>query len=474
MNHRKNYLFDTIVLFLLMVAQIPSAKADENVKPSIDVTQYRDANQNAYMEICYSLPESGIRYIANETGQFECQVILDIQVYLDETLWANKVWKIEKSLADTTEITQNSQIVDLIRYTVSDPGTYRIKMHVRDMNRSGSVDSSQTEFTVREFSEDEVDISGVQFASKIRKATPEAASIFVKNNYEVIPVPAGIFGEGVSSLYYYFEAYNLFDNVKADKYKSICKLEDNQGRVVEGVGNVQRTKKKRFDSSVEVGMINIATLPSGRYTLNYGIADVSDSLLVKDEKVFFIYNPSIPIARTDVGNDLGPLANFGEEQLDDEFRRMVYITTSEDRELYKNLRDIDGKQKFVFDVWNRPHEDFNVVGLELRQLYLARARYADENFHSVFHPGWRSDRGRVFVLYGPPTTIERFPSLGESIPYQIWTYDELKGQGSVEFIFGDRTNLGKYELLHSDLRGELQNPDWQREIARGSGEFEFR
>jgi hypothetical protein len=76
--------------------------------------------------------------------------------------------------------------------------------------------------------------------------------------------------------------------------------------------------------------------------------------------------------------------------------------------------------------------------------------------------GWRSDRGRVYILYAEPDEIERFPSSENAKPYEIWYYHQI--EGSVQFIFVDRTGFGNYRLVHSTKRGELQDEEWERNL----------
>ena len=55
------------------------------------------------------------------------------------------------------------------------------------------------------------------------------------------------------------------------------------------------------------------------------------------------------------------------------------------------------------------------------------------------------------------------------LPYESWSYDNLKGQGGVVFVFADRSGFNNYEQIHSTLQGELYDAEWQRLITRGSG-----
>jgi len=66
----------------------------------------------------------------------------------------------------------------------------------------------------------------------------------------------------------------------------------------------------------------------------------------------------------------------------------------------------------------------------------------------------------VYVLYGGPNDIQRRLSNSTGRPYQIWRYDEI--QGGVEFVFIDLTGVGGFQLVHSTLRGEIQDYEWER------------
>jgi hypothetical protein len=93
-------------------------------------------------------------------------------------------------------------------------------------------------------------------------------------------------------------------------------------------------------------------------------------------------------------------------------------------------------------------------------VYLQRVLSASQRFHALNRDGWRTDRGRVFILFGEPDEIERFPSSQEAKPYENWHYYSI--ENGVEFVFIDRSGFGEYILVHSTKRGELRDDDWQR------------
>jgi len=96
----------------------------------------------------------------------------------------------------------------------------------------------------------------------------------------------------------------------------------------------------------------------------------------------------------------------------------------------------------------------------LREEYLARVSYANANFRQMTREGYRSDRGRVHIIYGIPDDIERHPNETETRPYEIWNYNNI--QGGVYFVFVQKNTAGDYELVHSTHRNELHDENWNR------------
>ena len=473
------YIFMGGFIALLMAIPYTSNAAEKQngVKPSLDVAQYEDTHsKNNYIEIYYSLPETSLNFMRRDSASFMCRLVLDLEMYHNEQLLANKIWKIEKQIADTSSIDKGSQLVDLLRYFVDDSGAYRIKLRVRDMYQPEAVDSAQTVFTVRESGQSDMHISDVELATNIRRSTADdSQSKLVKNNYLISPNPSAMFGEGSSRVFYYYETYNLssYKN-QSPRYLAVSMIQDAYGNKIDGVGAAYRTRIIKHDSNVELGMLNVSNLPSGKYKLIYGIADSSRSLLTSQEKDFFIYNPDVPATQLEDQGNFGPLSLLKGKQLDEEFKYARYILSKEEKEIYTGMTNDEAKRKFLYEMWAKPRSDYSVSGLPFREEYLARVHFANDHYTSVFEPGWHSDRGRVFILYGFPSSLERFPSTQESVPYQIWTYDFLKKQSGVKFVFADNAGFNRYELIHSTLSGELQDFSWKKTIARGTNEKIFK
>ena len=156
-------------------------------------------------------------------------------------------------------------------------------------------------------------------------------------------------------------------------------------------------------------------------------------------------------------------ATMNEQELDREFDLSKYIASKAELDHYKSLKGEDAKRKALFEFWNKRDEDKSTPINEVKVEHFKRVEYANLTFRNGKKEGWRSDRGRVYIVYGAPDEIERHANEIDTKPYEIWQYHSL--QGGVEFIFGDRTGFSDYVLLHSTHRSELHDENWQRQIG---------
>ena len=94
------------------------------------------------------------------------------------------------------------------------------------------------------------------------------------------------------------------------------------------------------------------------------------------------------------------------------------------------------------------------------------AKAVDKLYADGFGYGFESDRGRIFIKYGRPNDVIKVDNEPSAPPYEIWFYNDFPqtNQADVKFLFY-APELGiNYRLLHSTVRGEINNPRWQLEL----------
>lgn len=127
--------------------------------------------------------------------------------------------------------------------------------------------------------------------------------------------------------------------------------------------------------------------------------------------------------------------------LDEAIEQLKYIIPSDTLKKYRKAT-FQEKKKFFERFWKGLDPDPTTTKNELMDEYYRRVNYANTHFGVMGRAGWKTDRGRIFIKFGPPDEIESYPSQMNTFPIQIWRYYSLKK----EFVFVDRTGMGDYQL----------------------------
>jgi GWxTD domain-containing protein len=155
------------------------------------------------------------------------------------------------------------------------------------------------------------------------------------------------------------------------------------------------------------------------------------------------------------------------EELKDVYKKWInedvnYIITDDERKAFKSLKTDEERDQFIEQFWLRRDPDPDTPENEYKDNYYERIQYANERFTSGI-PGWKTDRGRIYVTFGKPDEIESHPSGGSydrpsyegggsttTYPFEIWWYRYIEGIGSdVEIEFVDPSGSGEYRIARS-------------------------
>ena len=212
---------------------------------------------------------------------------------------------------------------------------------------------------------------------------------------------------------------------------------------------------------MEAGMTNVASIPSGKYRLRLILADEKGNGVAQTEKQFFLYNPHIqPDQKAAASLKASELAGMSADEMADEYQKARYLATDQENKTFSQITSEEGRREFLGKFWSEIEAGRQGKAPVMRAVYLQRVGSANVRFRAMGRDGWRTDRGRVLMIYAEPDEIERFPSGQNNKPYEMWHYYSI--ENGVEFIFVDRSGFGDYILVHSTKRGELQDTEWQR------------
>jgi GWxTD domain-containing protein len=138
---------------------------------------------------------------------------------------------------------------------------------------------------------------------------------------------------------------------------------------------------------------------------------------------------------------------------------VAYIITDEERQAFKRLQTDEEREQFIEQFWLRRDPTPDSIENEFKEEHYRRIAYANENFASGI-PGWKTDRGRIYITYGPPDEKETHPSGGtyerpidegggttSTFPFELWRYRYIEGIGTdINIEFVDPTMSGEYRM----------------------------
>lgn len=152
------------------------------------------------------------------------------------------------------------------------------------------------------------------------------------------------------------------------------------------------------------------------------------------------------------------------KELDSQYKNwleqdVVYIISAEERNAFLHLQTNEEREQFIEAFWQRRNPDPDSADNAFKDEHYRRIAYANEHYAAGL-PGWKSDRGRIYIVWGPPDNIDEHPTGGNyerpadegggetsTFPFEDWHYKYLEGIGeNIDLEFVDTTMSGEYHF----------------------------
>lgn len=451
----------TMLLVLLVVAGQAQTRV-KRLKAYPSTTTYSVPGMTPYVENAIAFDCRSATYKEFEPGKFKAQVEITTVFRKGEMTTFSKIALDSPVVTDTSNL--SGAFIGQQRFSLEN-GEYEMSLIVTDMN-SGAALPEQVTTVVVNYPENTPAVSDIMlFDSYTKAAKPSECT---KSGYDFLPRVYPYYGPKDEKLNFYVELYNS-DKLYADgKYLVNYYIETYESSTV--------MQNYYYHKSFEVGKvtsmmnsIDIKDLPSGNYYLVVEMRDRSNEQICFNSWFFQRSNPNVgynmdDLAGVNIANTfVSDITNI--DSLRRYIRYLDPICAENERSYSLNLvktDDVKTMQQFLFNFWStrspmNPKQGF----LD----YLAAVKRVNMSFKSTSMPGYRTDRGYVFLKYGQPDNILQSPNEPGAYPYEIWHYYVVANQRNRRFVFmskDDSTN--DYQLIHSDMIGEVKNPAWQREI----------
>jgi len=210
---------------------------------------------------------------------------------------------------------------------------------------------------------------------------------------------------------------------------------------------------------VTQGLVDLAGLPAGRYLLEVKAAG-GDSSLTRTAPFGMSGFETVATAQTLVSSGEDLFSRMSEAQLDTLYMPLVYLMSSQEQGVYSTL-SLEGKRNWLRQFWAKRDPTPGTAHNAEREGFYQRIAEANRRYReggSSAVPGWRTDRGRIFIKYGPPDEVLERHQSASSPPYEVWKYTRVR---ALKYVFMDLTRFGNYALIYTDDRREPSRPNWE-------------
>ncbi|MBE0460816.1 MAG: GWxTD domain-containing protein [Candidatus Aminicenantes bacterium] len=139
---------------------------------------------------------------------------------------------------------------------------------------------------------------------------------------------------------------------------------------------------------------------------------------------------------------------------------VVYIITPKEKEVFFKLESDRERDIFIEAFWKQRDPTPGTPENEFKKEHYRRINYANQMFgRAIATPGWKTDRGRIYIILGPPMNVQRFTSYTKIYPTEVWSYHQAPRGGlppAFHIVFFDKKGLGEY-VLYSPMNDGPQS-----------------
>jgi len=383
----------------------------------VDYASFREETGEKYrLEVYYKIFKQGLTFVKHE-NKFKAS-------YEIELLVLNKINKQvagtsmeEDYVVNTYEETQSPDdfLINMMNLSLYS-GRYKLRITLIDGN-SGSESVLEKNFTIPSRNKNKMMFSDIEFIRELSDSTEKPE--FNKRGKRVIPSVARNFGDPDPTLWIYYEvyggpkepkeydlAYEIYNPIHSFSHQETTKVQ------------IGPETFYRFESFPLEGFLE------SDYILSIKLLDKRKEK-AKIERPFQVEWSLLSMLKNDYQKAIDQLR---------------YAGTNDELKGLREAKAEERLQKWL-EFWESKDPTPNTPENELRDEYYRRLKYANQNFAISNKEGWETDMGMVYIVYGHPDEVEKYPFERDVRAYQWWRYYKLNRH----FLFVDRGD-GEYEL----------------------------
>jgi len=438
---------------------------------TIEPIRYYTPEGQPYLELFIAIEGSSVtpsrRSDSLFAGEVLCQVL--IKNLAEEPVYADKFVLTLGPWSDTLKETRSILYTDVRRLRLP-TGLYTLEVTAQDKYQQPRPQSVQaiTQFEIPS------PLQGFGYSDLLiaRRINLADSGPYRRHGLAIDPLLTGGVVVDPDTLALFGEVYHVDSLTQGPYFLRLRILDAQRATPIESL-TVTRRPKKPTAFEAFVFTLPAHRLESGIYLLQVELCNNDGEILAAWYRRLTLLSTREPLVEA---SEAEYDAQYGlpEKKLNDLLDAMIYLATPSEKSFLKTLSTPSEKKRFFVAFWKKRE---NKPGTPTFKEFLYRFEYAQQHFKSNLRPGYKTDRGRVFIQYGPPNDMQFWLNEPDKYPYIIWTYNQIGAQNNVIFVFYDPDLItNEFPLLHSNKIGELQNRNWRafllRARAASTGETE--
>ncbi len=370
---------------------------------------YSKDQMKARLDVYLEIPLENLQFKKNYTSKkYDASISYVIKITNSSgEIVSNESIKdfITTSKAEQKKLDESAKFI--VKEFYLNPGNYNIEVSLTDINTKKEK-SKKDKIDIIDYAGKTISFSDIMLVSNLK----------VENGKKIITPLIDKNIDNLKEIFLFFEIYNS-ENKEETNYFSY-KISDMKGKDFE---------KGEYEYKLAPGInkffekITTQNLVFGSYKIQ--IKNKSTGEIIA-EKEFTNKLNGFPVNMKDM--------NLLIDQL-------LYIATGEELSKIKNAPSDELKEKYFIEFWRGKDPNPYTHKNEYMGDYYKRIEIANERY-THWIDGWKTDMGMIYIVYGEPSNIERFPFTENTKPYEIWQYYS----SNKEFIFVDDTGFGDYKL----------------------------
>jgi GWxTD domain-containing protein len=375
-----------------------------------------NARLDVYIQVGYD-QLSFIRSKQSYVAQYEVTVgVYDEQ----EKLVIEKIWN-DHAMTDSFDVSISPQYYVMSEKSVTlQPGMYTLKINYLDLESKRGMKETR-KILIPDYVHRLTEMSDIMLISKLTRDGERRV---------ITPNISGNVGNLEGGFSIFFEFYPAG---KSDSVDFVYSLINSAKEQVYSGSSTECVQKQGMQVFIKIDSVDIAP---GEYTLRvvsrtHG-ADMTQEFVSTSHRQVSMRWKGVPLSIND---------------LDEAIKQLRYIAKDTELDSLVEATTLNEKQKKFMEFWKKKDPTPDTPKNELMEEYYRRVAFTNKRF-TRYRPGWKTDMGMIYIIFGPPNTVDRHPFEMDSKPYEIWTYYDIRQS----LIFIDETGFGDYRL---------QNLDWE-------------